>query len=170
MHPIEGPLRVPAWRTLAPVDRVVAGTLCPFRPVGSIPYGDLRSEDTSSQQWSTFANGGHRRMADSVLHRLGLSRGEQRPSRSAGGCQRRRGRTGPRLVSPAVLRVAGGGPASRPAANRNRVVAGTLCPFRPVGSIPYGDLRSEDTNRPRWRPRAMAIRRGGRLSPYSAEG
>ena len=32
--------------------------------------------------------------------------------------------------------------------NRNRVVAGTLCPFSPVGSIPYGDLRSEDTSRP----------------------
>ena len=32
--------------------------------------------------------------------------------------------------------------------NWNRVVAGTLCPFSSIGSIPCGDLRSEDTSRP----------------------
>jgi len=59
----------------ASTDLVVAGTLCLFSPVGSIPCGDLRSEDTSHPQWPTAANSGQAGWPTQPLFRLGLSRG-----------------------------------------------------------------------------------------------
>ena len=72
-------------------------------------------------------------------------------------------------------RQPGGSPGGRlwssesPSRNRNRVVAGTLCTFSPVGSIPIADLREQRSSR----HRGVIARQlgtlvgGGRLSSSS---